>query len=392
MELDQTVVMKHILIATGIFSPDIGGPASYARTLGTHISDDTKVTVVTYSPVRRHAEDEELPFRVVRVWRALPLGMRQLVYLMKLFIVAKDADVILSLNAVSAGLPASIIARVRRKRLVVKVVGDAAWERAADKGATYLMLDDYQQVGRRGYSALLHRTQTRVCSRADRIIVPSKYLSGIVSGWGISKDNISVIYNGSDFQPAELEKEDARKEIGIAGNIILSSGRIAPWKGFRMLIKLMPQMFQVNQFFHLVIVGSGPHSEELRSMVRTLGLERKVSLVGPKSKEELAVYLAAADVFVLNSGYEGFSHQLLEALRAGVPVVTTTSGGNRELIEQGENGFLVKFNDEFNLVEAIKTLHRDKGIRKQFIESGKETVEEFSVGRMLSETSKVLLV
>ena len=105
----------------------------------------------------------------------------------------------------------------------------------------------------------------------------------------------------------------------------------------------------------------------------------------------MAVYLAAADVFVLNSGYEGFSHQLLEALRAGVPVVTSTSGGNRELIEQGENGFLVKFNDEFNLVEAIKTLHREKRLREQFIEVGKETVEQFSVDRMLSETSKILL-
>ena len=58
--------------------------------------------------------------------------------------------------------------------------------------------------------------------------------------------------NGTDFKPAETSREEARNKIGIHGNILLSVGRLVPWKGFRMLIKIMPQLLEINQFFRLV--------------------------------------------------------------------------------------------------------------------------------------------
>jgi len=140
----------------------------------------------------------------------------------------------------------------------------------------------------------------------------------------------------------------------------------------------------------LVIVGDGPDKKMLESMIKNLGLERKVFLVGKKSQSELAAYLAAADMFVLNTGYEGFSHQILEAMTAGAPIITTAVGGNREIIRQGENGFMVKYNDEFNLIEAVKSLWQDSELKAEFVENGKKTVEKFSLEKMLSETIKFL--
>ena len=121
-------------------------------------------------------------------------------------------------------------------------------------------------------------------------------------------------------------------------------------------------------------------------MIKNLGLDKKIFLVGKKSKNELAVYLAASDIFVLNSGYEGFSHQILEAMAAGVPVIASAVGGNKEVITQGDNGFLVRHNDEFNLVEAIKTIWQNSEFREGLVESGKETVERFSADTMIEET------
>jgi len=95
-------------------------------------------------------------------------------------------------------------------------------------------------------------------------------------------------------------------------------------------------------------------------------------------------------MFILNSGYEGFSHQILEAMAAGVPVVASAILGNREIINQGENGFLVKYNDEFNLIEAIKSLIQNPDIAEQLVEGGKRTVEKFSSDRMIDETSSLL--
>ena len=152
----------------------------------------------------------------------------------------------------------------------------------------------------------------------------------------------------------------------------------------------MPRLLELKQFTRLVIVGDGPDKKSLGSMVKNMALENKVFLVGKKTKEELAVYLASADMFVLNSGYEGFSHQILEAMTCGVPVMASAVGGNKELITQGKNGFLVKYNDEFNIIEAIKALWSDKEMAVNFIEEGKKTVEKFSSEKMIEETVKIL--
>lgn len=383
---------KKILIATGIFEPDIGGPASYAKILAKKLSvtGNYSVRVLTFSSVRKFFDDKKAGFEVVRVWNKIPKFLRHFIYFLKVFASAKQCDAVLALNAVSAGVPALLTAKLRHKKFMVRIAGDYAWETAANKNKTRLLLDDFQKTKRRGWFGWLHKLQMVVCRQADGIIVPSVYLANIVKGWGIDESKIKTIYNGVDFKPAELSREEARNKINIHGNILLSVGRLVPWKGFRMLIKIMPRLLEINQFFRLVIVGDGPEKKILEIMVKNLGLEKKVFITGKKSKEELAVYLAAADIFVLNTGYEGFSHQLLEAMSAGVPIITTAAGGNKEIIRQGENGFMIKYNDEFNLIEAVKTLWKMPELREQFIEEGRKTVPLFNTDNMLKETIQFL--
>mgnify|MGYP001583424763 CR=1 FL=1 len=383
--------MKRLLITTGIFAPDIGGPASYARSLATRLaSRGITVTIVTYSSVAHRADDKQLPFRVCRVWTKLPWGLRHTLFFFRVLMHARRAQVILTLNAVSAGVPSAWAARLTGKPLIVKIVGDYAWEIAVQTGRTFLMINEFQKSPKSGRIRRLDRLQRWVCHRAKRIIVPSKHLSDLVEGWGVPQGRIAVIYNGVALEPVPASKEEARRHIGVSGNVILTAGRLVPWKGFRMLIKLMPQLLQVNQFFRLVIIGDGPDMTMLQSVVRNLGLERKVYLVGRRTSAEMAWYLAAADMFVLNTGYEGFSHQVLEAMSAGVPVITTSVGGNREIVVQGQNGFLVRYNDEFNLVEAIKTLSRQTELRDHLVANGRTTVVAFSIKKMFDETTKVL--
>jgi len=393
--------MHRILICTGLFPPDIGGPASYAATLANALMErGFSVEILTYSGGRKikpkEKDEKSRPqagkFKVVRVSRKWPKGLRHLIYFFKALSLAKRSDVVLALNAVSAGLPALWAAKARKKKFFVKIVGDYAWETAVNLGKTYLLIDDFQKTKKHGWIGILHKYQVKTCKEADGVIVPSRYLAEMVKNWGVPEGKIKVIYNGVDFKPLDISKEEARKKIGIAGNIILSIGRLVPWKGFRMVIKIMPRLLEINQFFRLVIVGDGPERKTLESIVKNLRLENKVYLVGRKSKEELAVYMAAADIFVLNTAYEGFSHQILEAMAAGLPVITTAVGGNREIIRQGENGFMVKYNDEFNLIEAIKTVWQMEELRTRFIEEGAKTVEHFSPERMIEETINLIRI
>ena len=77
-------------------------------------------------------------------------------------------------------------------------------------------------------------------------------------------------------------------------------------------------------------------------------------------------------------------------MAAGIPVITTAVGGNKEIIKQGQNGFLLKYNDEFNLIEAIKALWNDKDLEMNFVEEEKKTVDKFSSEKMVEETTRVL--
>ena len=382
--------MQRILIATGIYPPVIGGPASYGRTLARKLSEDFEVIVLTYSPVFSFKDDKSQPYKIVRVWSGWPKGLKHLIYFFKVLFLAKKSDVVYALNAVSTGIPAMYAAKTAKKKFFVKIVGDAAWETATNNGKTQLLVNDFQGSKKTGSTRILHNFQYKVCKNADGVVVPSEYLSDIVAGWGIQKEKIKVIYNGVDFKGTDISQEEAKKKIGIYGDIILSAGRLVPWKGFRMLIKIMPRLSEISQLSRLVIVGDGPDQKILESMVKNLGLERKVYLVGRKSQEELATYLAAADMFVLNTGYEGFSHQILEAMTAGVPVITTAVGGNKEVIRQGENGFMVKYQDEFNLIEAIKSLWQNQELQEEFKKEGKKTAKQFSSEKMFEETIKVL--
>lgn len=393
--------MQKILITTGIFPPDIGGPATYCYMIvNALIKRGFKATVITYiddKNLKFKSQNEKLQSKIenlklVRISKKWPWFIRHIIYASKIFFAGRKNDIIYSLSTLNGGIPSFISSRFFKKKFYLRIAGDYAWQVAIEKGKSSLLIDDFQQSKKLGWIKFLFRIQSLLCKKADLIIVPSEYLKKVVKGWGVEEGKISVIYNAVDFEKTNLPKEEARKKIGIPGNIILSSGRLVPWKGFRMLIKIMPRLLELNQFFRLVIVGDGPEKKNLELMVKNMGLDRKVFVVGKKSKEELSIYLAASDMFVLNSGYEGFSHQILEVMAAGVPVIASAMGGNKEVIEQGENGFLVRYNDEFNLVEAIKGLWQSPELQKEFSEKGKETVKKFSVERMVEETIKILSI
>jgi glycosyltransferase involved in cell wall biosynthesis len=364
----------NILIATGVYYPDIGGPATYARTLAEGLAPANTVTVISYSST--------VPY--------MPKPFRQMVYLARVWRAAKYADTVYALSTMGVGLSAALAARWREKRFVVRVAGDRVWEDAVNAKKTALLINDFQHAPRQGWLRRRQDIQAWVCRQAIAVVVPSQYLAELVKGWGIDKEKITVVHNSVDVAVQPLSQEEARKKIGIPGKLIVSIGRLVPWKGFTLLIKLMPKLLELNPFFRLVIVGDGPDRGRIAAMIKNMGLSQRVFVVGKQDPAGVLLYLAAAEFFILNSGYEGFSHQILEAMAAGVPVITTFAGGNREVIRQGENGFMVKYNDEFNLLEALKTLSEDEELRGHFIEQGRATAREYTPERTIRETRDVL--
>jgi glycosyltransferase involved in cell wall biosynthesis len=254
------------------------------------------------------------------------------------------------------------------------------------------LLDDFLQKKYGWRVEILRAIESFVARHAARVIVPSAYLANVVAQWGVKKERIAVIANAVEISADVPLKEEARRVLGVSGNekIILSAGRLVPWKGFAALIESMSDIIINEPTAKLIIIGSGPEQLKLESRIVNYALGSRVSLVGSQSHAGVFQYLRAADAFVLNTAYEGFSHLLIEAMAAGTPVVATGAGGNREIIKDGENALEVPYNNTDKMARAITRLLREKVLAETLSQNAKITAARFTKERMINETLRIL--
>ena len=166
-------------------------------------------------------------------------------------------------------------------------------------------------------------------------------------------------------------------------NLILAAGRLDPQKGFVHLIRAFDQLRCAGENWGLVILGEGPERAALESRVRALGLERRVFLPGQAGN--MNEWYKRASLFVLSSLYEGFPNAVLEAMAAGVPVVSfDCNAGPRELIRHGVDGMLVPVGDETALAKSMGVLMHDERLRAEMAGHAIAVRERFSKERVLA--------
>jgi len=368
-----------IVIITGIFPPDIGGPATYVPAIASDlVQRGHRVTVVTLSDAVTHQDN--YPFHLIRlsrqqfkVWRALKTAwciVRQ----------GRTAEVMF-VNGLA--LEAVVANALLRKPMVQKIVGDLAWERAAIAGQTR---DDFEAFQRTKYGLRLELSKwlrswwTR---RANLIITPSQYLARCVMGWGIPEERIHVIYNAVEcldhIQPAQVPLGTALKLVTV--------GRLVPWKHVDSLVKVLSQLDEVG----LVVIGDGPERQQLESLASSLGVADRVHFAGQRSKTETYALMAVCDIFVLNSSYEGLPHIVLEAMQFGLPVVATAAGGTPEVVSHQRTGLLIQVGNTAALLSAIQNLSQQPQLRETLGTAAKELVrDQFTWEAMVTQTECVL--
>lgn len=383
---------RKIIIATGIFPPDIGGPATYSKMLvGEFARQGRDIAVVTYADKKDSKFKIQDPrFEIVRVYRSLPKGLIHFMYFWNVLKLAKRGDVVYAQDPISAGLPALIAAKISGSKFILKVVGDYAWERYQNSkiknqnnNAKFKNIEDFQDYKPKFFIHILKKLERLVARSADSVVTPSEYLKKIVLKWRVSESKIKVIYNS--YLKEDFKCKDDKNE-----NLIISVGRLVPWKGFDALIDIMPELLKENPNFILHIIGEGPEGEVLKSKVKSLKLEEKIFLKGKMSKNELFCALKNAGIFVLSTSYEGFSHQLLEVMDAGVPIITTNVGGNPEIIKNGENGMLISPNDKQTLIKNILSVYKDENLQRTLVENAKKSLERFGYEKMINKTLEIL--
>lgn len=362
-----------VLVATGLYPPEIGGPATYAALLESLLP-------------ARGATVAVLPFKEVRKY---PTGIRHLVYAWRVFRRSRDVDIILALDPFSVGVPARIVAFLRRKKFVVKVVGDFAWEQARQRYDFTGTLEEFQKAEVDLVPTLMRFLERVVSRSAHHVIVPSKYLASIVALWGVPLERLSVIYNGVSVTDVG-DRGTIRGVLHFSGKLIISVGRLVPWKGFETLISTFARLKKNDPELTLFIVGSGPDLEKLERAAEAHQVAESVIFAGAVDHEALLRYLRAADVLVLNTSYEGFSHLILETMAVGTPIVTTMVGGNPEVIDDGVNGYLVTPNDGDALGKRITKLLSDTALYTRMRQEALKKVSTFTDERCVTETAALL--
>ena len=380
-----------ITLATGIFPPDIGGPATYSDGLSKAlVARGNDVRVVTYSD-RRTSLDANQRIQITPVSRKNALPVRYLRYYQATRRNALTSKGLYLLDAVGAGLPTMMACRPLGKPVVLRIVADFAWELAQLQGHR----DSFEEFQAKRHGLLLETVraiQKRVAKYANRIIVPSYYMKDTLIRWGVEASRLIVIPNAPVPAPITTSphRNDARRRLGIVSQALLSAGRLIPLKGHLRLIEMMPALRDSAPGTKLYIAGSGPEEAKLRNKIAELQLQDAVYLVGSLEREHLLELYRSCDVFVLPSEHEAFPHVLLEAMAEGLVPVAYAVGGVPEIIADNVNGLLVPVNQTVHFQKAISALLSDPKHRAQLSIRAKERSRDFNWNDTLEKTIAVL--
>jgi glycosyltransferase involved in cell wall biosynthesis len=170
-----------------------------------------------------------------------------------------------------------------------------------------------------------------------------------------------------------------------ASPVVAMVARFEPQKDYACLLRALAS---VSGSWRAVLVGDGPTRPAAESLTRDLGLADRVTFLG--SRDDVATVLSSAHLFALATRWEGLPLTILEAMRAGLPVVASNIAGVGEAVADGESGFLVRARDPRELGRRIGQLCRDAALRARMGAAGRRRYEgEFTFERMLHATGTV---
>jgi glycosyltransferase involved in cell wall biosynthesis len=370
-----------VVVVSGIWPPDPGGPASHAPALADFLAARGHGVEVVTTADRPPAARS---YPVAWASRASPFRHLRAAWLVRQ--AARRADVVYATSMIRR---AAIGAALAGRPLVVKLVSDEAFERAIRSGRYAGTLDEFQSTGGLR-SGVLRATRGLALRRARHVFCPSAYLRDVAISWGLEPARMSVLPNPAPSLPPMPPREELRRELELEGQVLVFAGRLGPQKAVGSLLAALKGVDGAT----LVVAGDGPERRALERRAGELGLAGRVRFLGSVSRETVLRLFGAADASVLPSAWENFPHTVVEALAVGCPVVATSVGGVPEVVRDGENGLLVAPADPGALADALRRVLSDERLRQRLAAAAPGSVAGYSeqavFGTIESELSKAV--
>lgn len=358
-----------IILTTPLYPPEIGGPATYIKELSERLRDDHEITVVAFASTA-----EPIPgIKLITVSKKRALPLRLIKFAWVLYRAAKGADVIYAQNAVAAGFPSMIVGKILSIPVVIKFVGDEAWERASQQKLTKKQLEEFlaDPDPVPWYIAGIRMIEGWTLRGSTRVSTPSAYLcNAIVAAYHIPKERALVNYNATEKSEVLPFNDPVNKHQ------VVVTARLVEWKGVRGVIRAIGLLVPRYPDVKLLVAGDGPLEDELHSLVRDLKIEKNVEFLGRISRAETWHIRKTSRVYVLNSTYEGLPHTVLTSFSAGIPTVATNVPGTNEAVYHEKTGLLVEPGDDRALADAIARLFEDDKLCDMLVANATKIIDE----------------
>lgn len=328
-----------ICTVSGIYPPDKGGPAHFAKEFSNwQLENGGRPKVITLTDSHSSKEEGE-GFEISKITRKQNLVTRYFETAKAIHGVLQSNHSLLINGCFLEALAATVFSK---NKYVAKVPGDIVWERARNSGKTILDIQSFQTTKLKWNYRIFRFFFTQSLNKARKVIVPSFELRDLCMNWGISKSKLIVIFNS--VSPKVFYKmEDTTKEFDV-----ISVGRLVSWKGNSELIQACSLLG-----LRLAIVGSGPEMQVLKKEAEKS--QTSISFLGEVPTSDLCAVYNSAKLFVLNSSYEGTSHALLEARACGLFAIARANvGSNRDIVDHLSDGILFAGDTGISLTEALR--------------------------------------
>jgi glycosyltransferase involved in cell wall biosynthesis len=344
--------MKALLIS-GIYKPDIGGPATYLPKLANQLLEEgNQVEIITLRDSKIEPRVEPWPIHYVVRDQNILVRVIKTTFLIALK--SKRVDVVFA-NGLFQETALGLL--LSNKKSIAKVVGDPVFERAKNHGKTNQNRNDFNNL-KQTFTLRLQRLLIRwSLNHFSSITCPSLELHSIISSWGIYKPVI-VIPNGV----ASVTENISNKEFDV-----ITVSRLIRIKNIDKLIIACAKAKS-----KLAIVGDGPEEANLKKLAQQLN--SNIVFFGQLDEAEVLNIISKSKIFCLLSDYEGLSFALLTAMAAGLPSIVSNTRGNTDVISDGVEGLVVNIDNQPEIENAISKLIGSKELSLHYGNAAKQKV------------------
>ncbi|MDD2393042.1 MAG: glycosyltransferase [Eubacteriales bacterium] len=214
------------------------------------------------------------------------------------------------------------------------------------EGIPMVITEHYSGMNKGNIDSYLHKLGEYTYSRMDKVLAVSNTLAdNIRRSFGVEVVTIPNIVDLEKFNYTE-------REIKERGFNFISVGNLVPLKNMDGMIRAFVKAFKTTEGVHLYIAGDGPERRKIEGLINDSGMNDRIFLTGYMDRSAIAALMNGCDCFVLASRSETFGVALIEAMAAGLPVISTRSGGPEDFIDE-QNGILVPVDDQEKFREAM---------------------------------------